>query len=319
MAHRISTLDVPPRDRLSYWREVATRAFVSHEFDSPSGREFLAVLSSGWLGSLGASMFECDPCRATRTARHVAQDDCDDLLLCVHIGGEAAFEQDGRQQVHTPGGMLLLDARHPFTCVYAGNAQSMTFKISRPDLECRVGDVSPLTARAVGSVAVSGLASGFLSMLPVRLGAVNEDARAKLGEQALDLVALAFTAELQLRGLTLASPRATALLRLKAAIEARLSDTQLKPAAAATAAAISVRYANDLLSEEGRSVERYIQHRRLERCRRALEDPAQAHRSVGEIAFGWGFSNLSHFVRRFRAAYGCSPGEHRRRVLHATH
>ena len=317
MADQISTRDVPPRDRLSYWREVATRAFVSHEFAAPGGREFLAVLSSGWLGSLGVSMFECDPCRATRTARHVALDDCDDLLLCVHIGGEAAFEQDGRQQVHKPGGMLLLDTRRPFTSAYAGKAQSMTFKISRPDLECRVGDVSLLTARAIGGEAVSGLASGFLSMLPERLGALNEGARAKLGEQALDLVALAFTAELQQSGLALASPRATTLLRLKTAIEVRLSDTQLKPAAAAAAAAISVRYANDLLSEEGQSVERYIQHRRLERCRRALEDPAQVHRSVGEIAFGWGFSDLSHFVRRFRAAYGCSPGDYRRQMQEA--
>lgn len=318
MAERISTRDVPPRDRLSYWREVATRAFVSHEFTSPSGREFLAVLSSGWLGSVGVSMFECDPCSATRTARHAAQDDSDDLLLCVHISGEAVFEQDGRQQVHKPGGMLLLDARRPFTSAYAGKAQSMTFKISRPDLQCRVGDVSLLTARVIGGEAVSGLASGFLSMLPGRLGALNERARAKLGEQALDLVALAFTAELQQSGLALASPRATALLRLKTAIEARLADTQLKPAAAAAAAGISVRYANDLLSEEDRSIERYIQHRRLERCRRALEDSAQAHRSVGEIAFGWGFSDLSHFVRRFRAAYGSSPGYHRRRVLQAT-
>jgi AraC family transcriptional regulator, positive regulator of tynA and feaB len=75
-----------------------------------------------------------------------------------------------------------------------------------------------------------------------------------------------------------------------------------------------VRYANDLLSQEGSSIERYVQRRRLERCRRALEDPKQAHRLIGEIAFAWGFSDLSHFSRRFRATYGMTPSDYRRRA-----
>ena len=75
-----------------------------------------------------------------------------------------------------------------------------------------------------------------------------------------------------------------------------------------------MRYANALLSQVGFSVERYILHRRLEHCRQALEDLAQARRMIGEIAFSWGFSDLSHFGRRFRAAYGLTPGDYRRRA-----
>jgi AraC-like DNA-binding protein len=43
-----------------------------------------------------------------------------------------------------------------------------------------------------------------------------------------------------------------------------------------------------------------------------LEDEAQAHRMIGEIAFSWGFSDLSHFSRRFRDAYSMTPGDYRR-------
>ena len=75
-----------------------------------------------------------------------------------------------------------------------------------------------------------------------------------MAEQALDLIALALTAG---DGTPmLSSPRAAALLRLKTVIEGRLSDPNLKPAEAAAAAGISVRYANDLLAEENTSVER---------------------------------------------------------------
>ena len=35
-----STAAVHPRDRLAYWREEATKAFVRHEFNPKSGRDF---------------------------------------------------------------------------------------------------------------------------------------------------------------------------------------------------------------------------------------------------------------------------------------
>ena len=41
-------------------------------------------------------------------------------------------------------------------------------------------------------------------------------------------------------------------------------------------------------------------------------DPLQAHRTVTEIATGWGFSDMTHFGRRFKAVYGVLPSEFRR-------
>jgi AraC-like DNA-binding protein len=111
----------------------------------------------------------------------------------------------------------------------------------------------------------------------------------------------------------LSSGAAVALLKLRTAIENRLMDPRLDPTAAAAAAGISVRYANHLLSQQGTSLERLIVSRRLERCRRTLEDARQSHRTISEIAYAWGFSDLSHFNRRFKAAFGCTPRDYRRR------
>jgi len=97
------------------------------------------------------------------------------------------------------------------------------------------------------------------------------------------------------------------------AIENRLSDPMLDPSSAAAAAGISVRYANVLLAEQGTSLQRLIVSRRLDHCRRALEDPAQAKRTITDIAFAWGLSDLSHFDRRFKTEYGCSPRDCRQR------
>jgi AraC-like DNA-binding protein len=43
--------------------------------------------------------------------------------------------------------------------------------------------------------------------------------------------------------------------------------------------------------------------------RRTLKD---AHRSLSEIAYGWGFSDMTHFGRSFRKAYGMLPSEYRK-------
>jgi AraC-like DNA-binding protein len=168
-------------------------------------------------------------------------------------------------------------------------------------------------SRTIGSQnAVAGLTFGFLSMLPERIDTLDANAAPKIAEQALDLVALALSAEAQSNGVNLSYPRAAALTMLKAAIESRLHDPNLKPVSAAAAAGISVRYANALMTQERTGLEGYIIARRLERCRRALDDPAQTRRTIGDIAFSWGFSDLSHFGRRFKAEFGCSPGEYRK-------
>ncbi|MGD9835588.1 MAG: helix-turn-helix domain-containing protein, partial [Piscinibacter sp.] len=65
-------------------------------------------------------------------------------------------------------------------------------------------------------------------------------------------------------------------------------------------------------AEEPDGVAGYILRRRLEGCRRCFDDRAQAHRSITDIAFAFGFSNMAHFSRVFRAHLGLPPSDYRR-------
>ncbi|MGL3214156.1 helix-turn-helix domain-containing protein [Bradyrhizobium sp. BR 1433] len=95
-------------------------------------------------------------------------------------------------------------------------------------------------------------------------------------------------------------------------MEARLTDPDLDGQKVADIVGISVRYANALLAEQDSSLHRLILSRRLSRCRFALEDPNQVHRTIAEIAQGWGFSDMTHFGRCFKGAYGVSPREYQK-------
>lgn len=318
MAVTYSTSDAHPRDSISYWLEVATKAFVRHDFKALGGPTYRGDIKAGALDALGVSSFECDSCEVSRSASDIARADSDDVLLVLQLSGIGHFGQDGRQDVNRRGNFVLIDTRRPFTIRFPERIRSVTFKIDRPAIEARLGGLGAMTARSIKPEGpVAGLASGFLSMLAARVDLVAGAAASRLADQALDLVALAATAEFGQSGLALSSARSVTLLRLKTVIEAHLREPDVRPTAIAAEVGISVRYANALLSQEDSSVERYLLQRRLERCRQALDDPAQAHRMIGEIAFSWGFSDLSHFGRRFRGVYGMTAGDYRRRSQEA--
>lgn len=308
-----STERVHVRDRLDYWREEASKVFVEHQFDSAAGRSFRGVLRGVAVADLGLATFESDEACVQYTDRCARRLSSDDFFVCRQITGAGVLQQDGNIVQPEIGDLWFIDPRRPFTIDVQPASLSLAVKVPRAELEARLGDISALTARAVSHLSpIVSLASGFLDMLAKRGNSIEEPAATKVTQQALDLMALAMRPELE-EGVTVSSTRSVTLLRLKAAIENQLRDPALKPAGAAAATGISVRYANVLLAEEGTSLERYIVNRRLDSCHRILTAPGHVSRTVSEVAYAWGFSDLSHFTRRFKARFGCSPGECRPR------
>ena len=114
-------------------------------------------------------------------------------------------------------------------------------------------------------------------------------------------------------------PRALRRASIMQHIEANLGDPTLAPATLAAQLRMSPRYLHGLFAEIGTSVMRWVLARRLARCRIALADPAQAARSISEIAFGLGFQDLSHAGRAFKAAYGVTPRAWRAASLSRSH
>src|SRR6202790_708522 len=147
-------------------------------------------------------------------------------------------------------------------------------------------------------------------MLPSLAGKMNSISEEMVGNHALDLIAVSLAKTMEADRPRVSSAKALVLLNVRSVIEARLRDPALDARAVADAVGVSVRYANDVLADHDTSITRLILARRLARCRYALEDPNQAHRTVSEIAYGWGFSDMNHFGRRFKKAYGILPCEY---------
>jgi len=136
---------------------------------------------------------------------------------------------------------------------------------------------------------------------------------ARLSAVVMNLITAAVAEHADQAGsLSAESREQTLLMRIHAFIEQHLGDSDLAPGPVAAAHYISVRYLYRLFESQGTTVAAWIRHRRLERCRADLADPALGGAPVSAVAARWGMPDPAHFNRLFKRTYGLPPAEYRR-------
>ncbi|WP_426440961.1 helix-turn-helix domain-containing protein [Bradyrhizobium genosp. P] len=301
-----------PRERFDFWHSVACEQLVSHSSEPETRLEFEAEIKAGSLGNLGLVLFRNSPMNVSHTAVHVSRTGSDELFVCRQISGSVILEQNDREVILTTGHLTLLDPLLPYGAKFLRNSQMLVLKIPRTSLEARVGSARNVAARLITTDrAEDELTSTFSAMMPGLVGKMSAASDEIVANHILDLVAISLANTMDNRA-RVSSAKAIMLTNIGTAIKSRIADPDLDAQTVADVVGISVRYANVLLAEQGTSIGRLILAKRLARCRQSLQDPAQAHRTVSEIAYGWGFSDMTHFGRRFRDAYGVLPNEFRR-------
>ena len=131
----------------------------------------------------------------------------------------------------------------------------------------------------------------------------------QLGEQLMDILALALHGE---PGRQPADEKSVQLARLgsiKAYIESNLGDPNLSLATIAKQNGISLRYLHQLFRLTDTSVSEWLRFRRLQKCHDLLTSPRNANQSITEIAYSMGFSSSSHFSNLFRAQFNVRPSD----------
>lgn len=274
-----------------------------------SKQNFEAQIESGSIADMGLVLFENSPMTVTRTALHIAHSESDSLFVCQQVRGSVAIEQNGRQVILRAG---LVDPLLPYFARFSDASKLLVLKVPRPDLRARLGQTREMVAIPISACEPRfSSTSSFVAMLPGIAGSIPCAAEEIAKDQTIDIIAWSLLNAMGLSKPHVSSARSLALLNVRTAIESRLCNPALDPRTVAEAAGISVRYANALLGEQSTSITRLIRTRRLVRCRIALEDPLQGHRTISDIAYGWGFSDMTHFGRSFKAMYGVSPQHYR--------
>lgn len=260
------------------------------------------------------------PYPAGRTHRLVARESGEYLFVGLRGGSGTGGPREPADLVLAPGDICFYDARRPPVLDFPARHRRKVFLVPCGSLGLDAGDVRRITGTPLPrSSRLGGLLSPFLSELADTACSSGPPVGELLAWNAVNALT-ALAAELLGADTTgtpdARSPLMAGILRF---IDLRLADGDLSPETIAAAHHISARYLHRLFQDEGTTVGRWIQRRRLEECRRDLVLNARRNPTIAAVANRWGFTSATHFSRVFRAAYGMSPSAWRETVGPGAH
>jgi AraC-like DNA-binding protein len=319
MAHfltEVSTDAVAPRDRLHLWGDAVWRLIGGLESDAFGDEAFAGHITSGQAGYVNMCQLEVSRHRVVRTPSLIRGSDRAYIKVVAQLEGRACFEQNGRQVWLSPGEWSVYDTTRAYAVSNPDSVRQMVLMIPKDRLpEHRLKLDALMVQRFSGTSGVSRLAWETMRSAFAELPTMSDAAADGVADVITQLVQVSL---LERNGQPSALSQREALRdRIVQYIDRHLGDQQLTIDGMARALNSSKRHLYNAMADDEETLATMIQRRRLDACLRDLCDPGHTHRSVTEIALGWGFSNSAHFSRAFRAYTGCSPSEYRlrRRLL----
>jgi AraC-like DNA-binding protein len=228
----------------------------------------------------------------------------------IQLSGQTIKTAGEHCQAFSPGEISLTDFSSPFQWRFTEASTTMCLQFSYAGL-CLPVDV---IRSAAGDLATSPLYELFQTHVLQLHRLLEEDipasAAESLGSATLEL-ARAVVATVGHDDLARNAVANEALVtRIEAYVQQHLADPGLSPESIAQAHAISVRQLYKLWSDRELGLAEWIIRGRLEGARRDIAKGGSV--GLAAVARRWGFTDATHFGRRFRAAYGISPREWRR-------
>ncbi|XAH23719.1 helix-turn-helix domain-containing protein [Xylophilus sp. GW821-FHT01B05] len=310
-AAAFSTDLVAPRERAPLWREWVWQHFGGLESDLYGDTEFDGHLQASHAGEVVLTRLEANRHRVLRSADMARTSEAGYLKIVAPWRGRAGVVQQGRETWVQDGGWTLYDTTQPYTVANPDRSDHLIVMLPVARL-CGGGlpTRALMAQHAGGAAGISRVALETMRTTYQELPQMGEAAARGAGELILQLVRLTLE---ELAGRPDPQAQRAALQdRVRALVQQQLHDPRLSIAHIAQALGCSKRLLHQAFAGGSDTLAGYIQQQRLNACMRDLRHPAQAQRTVTDIAFAWGFNSSAHFSRAFRAHTGMSPGEFRR-------
>lgn len=307
---------VGPEDGFDHWHQVTCRNYSHTECRAIPDECFSATVTTQSFGKLILSNISSrirggNELGLWREPAHIRKDGREEFFLWVGREGTTMLEQHGRVATLLPGEIMLMDQTKPFKLVFGEIAATTLIIVDRPQLMNRVPWIEAAVARTIpADMPWSRL---FVSLVDSVVSAAQTPDR--ISTARMEIMALDMWSEildLALAGeSTKARPYRQKLQHAQSFLRANLDDPDLSNDVIGRAINLSSRTLLRLFAEEGTTPMRWLMQERLRASRQALEH--QRFERVTDVAFAFGFHNLSHFSRSFKAMHGVSPQQLLRR------
>ncbi len=309
VAMQYDTEPLPLSARQEWLRDMIAREYTKVEVSAPTNIQLRDQTTIYPWEQLKLSTVSSNGIKIQRLKAEPYAANQDNYLAVLLLSGRYMIAQDGREVFLQPGEMTIYDATKPHLIHCPEAFSKVIVSVPKKIMRERLFGVELCTARKVSSQAGVGLiAANLIGSITTQLKQMDVMTFNRLSEVALDSITLAF-ATTRPQHYELSRSRSFVLHQIKSFVEHHLTDPDLTPHVIAQAVQCTPRYINMLLQEENTSLMRYVLSRRLKHCYDALVASNNQHQRISDIAFQWGFNDISHFSRAFKQAFGVTATE----------
>lgn len=306
---KFSTQDIPAVERGDWWREIICRHYANVDIISPVDETFHSETRIFPLNDVQLSNIRSSAISIKKRPRDPDLDNQDTYLAVVLLSGRYWLEQHGREANLQPGDIAIYDAARQHRIDCPDDFAKLIFAIPRQILSNKFSMADACTATRIPSnCGIGAVASNFLRSWATEATQLKPHDLASVSDLSIDMLAMAL-ASIKPAGFRRSRSQAFTLKLIKSYVEQNLSNPNLNTTLIASAVGLSPRQINALFAQEDISLMRYVLQRRLERCYQDIQSQEYKKLRISDIAFHWGFNDLSHFSRTFRQQFGLSARE----------
>lgn len=303
-----STTGVPAHDVRRFWIETVHREICELGIDIDARSEFHADLRGGSAGRISFNRIAVHGTQIVRrTGPMIARCTRPRYSILTMRSGGGQLRHRGMEIPLRLDECVILDNRDPYEITVSGHAESVSFFMPADWVEGYLPDVDSAVARPlpVHRPWVRVLMNSMEAIESLG-GTENADA---LTEQHFGS-----TLSLAVGRNDVARSRHTrnTFRSLQRSLGELAFTRNVTASDLARAHGISLRYVHTLFAAYETTFGNELIRMRLERARTLLTSERFASLSIDEISWQCGFSDASHFRRRFRARFGVTPSASRR-------
>ena len=226
------------------------------------------------------------------------------LTLVFVRSGAWTIERSGRSTKLDAGDLMLVDPDDPYRASGSADVDQCSIDIPRDWLDQQIPNLPDAIGRPVRGRTRWGAA--LSSCVEMALERAGRSPAACEWRAVSGLLTLIFAPRVRPR-----PDRRHTYMRALQAIADMAWDHDVDAAKVAAALSISRRHLHGVMAQEGTSYGKELMRIRLHRAAATLRDERYDEVSITEIGLRCGFADASHFVKRFRRAYGKTPGAFR--------
>jgi AraC-like DNA-binding protein len=308
---RFSSDRYPRDERRESWERILARKLLRVDVNPLSDEPFRAHASLRLLPGLriGSGIFGAS---VNRRERDAVRNDNDDFAMVINLEGTLGAHQRGREIELDEGDAYLLACSEEGIYSRRSRGRVLFARFPHKSLVTLVPGLYDKVARPIPrSTEALHLLTSYFRVLEDNQALATPELRQLVVRHVYELLALVLNPTRDQAAAARGGLRAGRLHAIKTYVLDNLARQDLSVADAAASHRLSPRQVQRLFESEGSTFSDFVLQQRLARVHGEMIDPLMC-RSISQIAYDAGFSDISHFNRTFRRRYGGSPSEVRR-------